>query len=91
MPRKKARAKKKTSAKKSAAKKRTALTSQVLKLDDKRLRKEMRERMTRFTELMHDNVPKARQALRKLLNGPVKLTPVVKDGRKTYQLEGERR
>jgi hypothetical protein len=24
-----------------------------------------------------------------LINGPVKLTPVVKDGRKTYRFEGE--
>ncbi len=64
-------------------------TKQVLKLNDKRLRKEMRDRMARFSELMHDNVPRARQALRKLLNGPVNLTPMIKDGRKTYSFEGE--
>ena len=55
------------------------------------LRALMTERMDKFRELMEGrNVPAARQALRKLLNGHVKCIPVVlKDGKKDYRIEGE--
>ena len=46
-------------------------------------------RMGKFQELMHADVPLARQALRKLLVGPIKCTPVVRDGRRDYAIRGE--
>ena len=48
--------------------------------------------MAKFKELMQDrrNTVLARQALRKVLNGPILCTPVVKpDGRREYAIPGE--
>lgn len=61
----------------------------------KRLRKQAAEHMTKFRELIYGNVPIARQALRKLLRdeagefAPMRLNPVVRDGRKTFDFQGE--
>jgi hypothetical protein len=46
-------------------------------------------RMGRFQELVYADVPLARQALRKLLAGPIKCTPVVRDGRRGCAIRGE--
>ena len=48
--------------------------------------------VTCFKELMQDrrNTVLARQGLRKLLNGPILCTPVVRpDGRREYAIRGE--
>lgn len=38
---------------------------------------------------VHSDVPIARQALRKLMGGPIAFNPVVRDGRKGYELKWE--
>ena len=53
------------------------------------LKKDLTERIGKFREVMHGDVHLARQALRKLLNGPIKCTPVERDGRKRYEISGE--
>ena len=55
------------------------------------IKKAMLERMAKFHDLMHSDIPLARQAFRKLLNGPVKCVPVIRDGRKDYAVQGETR
>ena len=55
------------------------------------LKAAMRERMTKFQELMHSDVSLARQALRKLLSGPIKCIPVMRYGKKSYAFKGETR
>jgi site-specific DNA recombinase len=58
------------------------------------LKASMLDRIGKFRELMRDrrNAPLARQALRKLLDGPIRCTPVVrKDGRRGYAIRGETR
>jgi len=57
-------------------------------LDRARLRKTMKERMGRLNDLLHDNIPRARQVLQKTLAGPLHCRPVVVDGRKTFAIEG---
>jgi len=56
-----------------------------------KLKQEMVERMGKFRELMQDrrNTPLARQALRKLLVGPIKCVPVEIAGRKEYAIRGD--
>ncbi len=56
-------------------------------LDNKRLEKELSGRLSRFRELIYSDVPKARQAFRKLLNGSIVITPEP-DG---YSVSGETR
>jgi hypothetical protein len=46
-------------------------------------------RMGKFQELVYADVPLARQALRKLLSRPIKCTPVIRNGKKDYQVRGE--
>jgi len=46
-------------------------------------------RMGKFHGLVYADVPLARQALRKLLAGPIKCTPAVRDGRRDYAIRGE--
>ncbi len=53
------------------------------------LRARMTDRIGKFQDLLHANVSLGRQALRKLLNGPIKCVPVVQDGRKHYAIHGE--
>ncbi len=49
--------------------------------------------MGQFNDLMHSNVPKARQALRKLLRderrgfSKIKVRPVRRGGRKTFEFQ----
>lgn len=63
-------------------------------LDMRRARKSAREMAGRFKDLMLGDVPRARQALRKLLRdrdgnfAPILFVPVVQDGRKTYTISG---
>ena len=54
------------------------------------LRSGLAERMAKFRELMRGrNIPAARQALRKILDGHIKCNPVtMPDGRKRYEIEG---
>jgi hypothetical protein len=46
-------------------------------------------RMAKFQDLMQADVPLARQGLRKLLGGPIKCTPVIRNGRRDYAIRGE--
>lgn len=46
------------------------------------LKAAMLERMGKSRELIHADIPLARQALQKLLSGPIKCIPVVRDGKK---------
>ena len=46
-------------------------------------------RMGKFQDLMHADIPLARQALRKLLVGYIKCTPIIRDGRRDYAIRGE--
>lgn len=63
-------------------------------LDLRRKRKEAREHIGRFKDLVFSDVPKARQALRKLLRdkdgnfAPLYFAPAVRDGRKTFEIQG---
>ena len=55
-------------------------------LADDELRQELRVRMARFKDLVYSDVPKSRQALRKLLHGPIRYIP----GKgKAYELRGK--
>ena len=54
-------------------------------LDFKRLERNLRERLEQFEELIHGDVPVARQALRKLLKKPL----ILKPEENGYILEGE--
>ena len=54
-----------------------------------RLKAAIIARLGKFQELMHADVPLARQALRKLLVGSIKCTPVVRHGRRDYAIRGE--
>jgi hypothetical protein len=47
------------------------------------------DRLRRFDELLRGDVPVARQALRKLLRSPLRMSPVTIDGRRTLSFEGE--
>ena len=58
-------------------------------LDMRRIRKGLRERISRFRDLIRTDIPVARQALRKLLAEPLVFSPVVVDGRKTLKFEGK--
>lgn len=63
-------------------------------LDLRRARKDAREAAGRFKDLLRSDVPRARQALRKLLRdrdgnfAPLTFVPVVRGGRKTYNVQG---
>jgi DNA repair exonuclease SbcCD ATPase subunit len=57
-------------------------------LDRKRLSKATSAKLGRFTELLHGDIPLARQALRKLLAEPMQFQPVVRQGCKTYSFSG---
>jgi hypothetical protein len=69
----------------------TRLTSgaAVTELDLKRIEREISKQLGRFTELLRGNVPRARQALKKLLADAVVLSTVsLADGREAYAFEG---
>lgn len=61
----------------------------------KRLRRQAIEQMAQYAQVMHGNVPRARQLLRKLFrapNGeyaPLRLAPVVRAEKKTLDFQGE--
>jgi DNA invertase Pin-like site-specific DNA recombinase len=62
-------------------------------MDMRRLRRAIREESGRLSELLRDDLPRARQVLRKLLDGPVWFAPVVRveDRRKSYTFSGRTR
>ena len=62
---------------------------QPSELDQRRIKKQLREQVGKFDELIHSDVPIARQALRKLMAGPIAFSPVLRDGRKGYALKWE--
>jgi hypothetical protein len=64
---------------------------QFVSRDIATLKAGMIERMSRFQDLIHSDIPLARQALRKLLVGPIKCIPVVRDGKNGYAVRGETR
>ncbi len=57
--------------------------------DLKVLRKGLHGRLSDLRELVYGNVPKARQALRKLLVGPVEFAPELEGERKYWRLRGQ--
>lgn len=59
-------------------------------MDLKRLEREVESDLTRFADLLRGNVPRARQALKKLLVDRVTFTPIrAENGRQTYAFAGE--
>ena len=75
-----------------AAKEELARSPHRLAYDERELaalKKDLTERIEKFREVMRGEVHLARQALRKLLNGPIKCTPVERDGRKRYEISVE--
>lgn len=66
----------------------------VSELDLRRARKGAREMAGRFKDLLHGELPLARQAFRKLLRvedgnfTPLSFIPIIRDGRKTYEVQG---
>jgi site-specific DNA recombinase len=54
--------------------------------DIRALREAFRERLSRFRELIYADVPVARQALRKLVDGRIQFVPVERDGARTHDL-----
>ncbi|MHB8258618.1 MAG: hypothetical protein ACYDE0_15575 [Acidiferrobacterales bacterium] len=60
-------------------------------LDLREFRRAAEDRIGRFRDLLHDEVPLARQVLRKLLVEPITFKPVVANGRKTYAFKGKTR
>ena len=67
---------------------RRALASAPAVMTPAQIRKLCGERLTRFDALLLGAVPVARQALRKLLPEPLKITPATADGRRTLSFEG---
>lgn len=67
-----------------------SVPTELSEFDERRLRKACQEQMGRFKDLIYSNVPLARQALRKLLAGPIYFAPVVRleDRRRTFHFEG---
>jgi DNA invertase Pin-like site-specific DNA recombinase len=59
----------------------------LAELDRARLQRELKARISQFRSLLRDNVPRARQALGKLLDGPIWVTPTI-DG---YTFRGNTR
>jgi uncharacterized membrane protein YccC len=60
-----------------------------INLDDRRLEELLSTQIGRFNELMTSDVPKARQALRSLLSGPILCKPDTIDGKRTLVFRGE--
>ncbi len=67
----------------------------LLELDMRRYMKRAREMAPRFQEVLQRDPPAARQILRKLLRderdnfAPVSFTPIMRGGRKSYNLSGQ--
>jgi DNA invertase Pin-like site-specific DNA recombinase len=57
--------------------------------DERRLKQRLYAKIGRFSELMYSEVPKARQALCRLLNGPILCKPETIDGQRTLVFRGE--
>lgn len=60
-------------------------------LDLKGLEGEVAGRLARFSDLLKGNVPRARQALKKLLADRMEGTPTEVDGQRVYRFTGELR
>jgi hypothetical protein len=56
---------------------------------DADIRRICREHVARFKDLLQGDVPVARQALRRLLIGKLRMSPVTVNGRRTLRFEGE--
>lgn len=62
----------------------------VAALDIKRLQREVEATLPRFADLLRANVPRARQALKKLLPAPLEFAPVdAGNGKRAYRFRGE--
>jgi hypothetical protein len=57
--------------------------------DEAEIRKTCGELIGRFKGLLLGEVPLARQALRRLLDGPLRVSPATVDGRKTLRFDGD--
>ena len=65
------------------------VTGPADELDVPRLKKALRDRLSRFKDLIYSDIPLARQGLRKLLGGePMRISPVTRNGRRTLAFEG---
>lgn len=58
-------------------------------LDGRRLQRALEERAEQLRALLAADVPRARQALRSLLSGPLRFSPTVIEERKGYTFEGQ--
>ena len=59
-------------------------------LDLKRIERDVSEELERFDNLLHGDVPAARQALKRILTDRVEFNPAgTDDGRRTYSFRGE--
>ncbi len=66
-----------------------SVPDELNELDERRTWKACQKRMGRFKDLIYSNVPLARQALRKLLPGPIYFAPMARleDHRKTFRFD----
>jgi len=65
-----------------------ATAAMPAEIDIEKAKIALKRGMQDFQSLMMSNVPKARQALRKLLDGPIIFKPAMVDGVKTFDFEG---
>jgi hypothetical protein len=66
-----------------------AFTSPVPRLSPFEIYEMCGDELRRFDELLRGDIAAARQALRTLLAGPLRLRPTTADGRRTLSFEGE--
>ena len=60
-----------------------------MKLDEARLKRQMRESGADLQGLLTRNTPQARQILRKLLDGKIRCAPTENEGTRMYQVSGQ--
>ena len=61
----------------------------LTQLDHKLIRKALSGKLERFSALLHEDVPRARQVLRKLLAEPMRFEPIPEEGKKSYKISGK--
>ena len=57
--------------------------------DEAEIRRTCGDLIGRFKDLLLGEVPLARQALRRLLDGPLRISPATVDGRRTLRFDGD--
>ena len=61
----------------------------VVYLDEAKVKQDLQKRVKDMKGVLGRHLPQARQALRKLLNGKIKCTPIMVGGSKGYQVAGQ--